>query len=314
MMTQKPFNQGEITYRALPLERFPLVTLPPRNPGDHNTYILPNMRSFLRGMPHLPEMVIREQWSDKEISSFTKIRGLACEYYVLELIKTRIPNYVTIPETKYYRVDDPKKQVDSPDLTILDPKARAIIAVEIKGKQFGADARAEEGTTKLINMDNSLTEATKKSEWKIADLLDPRHQEFSHYHSELAKVKPHLKLTVLIYSENLPMFQDAWREIIASVNHPLFAFKHPFVPMSLEEFEWFIEDAAKSKKSLYKTLMKFQQQFWNSAGQLRLIKYPFGNVQMNSADDFVNTFLKKFQVELNSKNAQDGFQVNETTK
>jgi hypothetical protein len=272
-MSTYPYVAGNVSFRALPFERYPLVRLPVLA-KEPPRYILPNARSFARALPDLPAHVIMEQFTKEERQSVHRIRGLALEYYLHELLEDRLKEVVRIPEITYiHRTDPGRRSVKSPDLTMLESGEKALIIIEAKGKEFSPRVRTEQGVDYLATMDAELTRAVINSAWKIADLFDLRIDEFLSYRDELNEVNRDNCLTVLIYAENLPMFLEGWRERIHKVDHPLHAWSAPFVALSLEEFEWFVDAASAQGLSLYRLLHDHQARFWACA-DLQGIRLP----------------------------------------
>lgn len=300
-LEREPFNIGPVAYRPLPLERYPLVTLP-AYPGEQRPhYILPNARSFLRGLPELPERIVAQHWTKDEQDRFNQVYGLAQEFYLRELLTTVLPTYTTIPETIYARPNNPaQRSVQSADLTIIDPVANGVIAVEAKGTRFNAYARTESGVSAFQGIGGrtgEFTKAVQKADWKLDDVLDPDCTAFDPHRAEIAQVNPTRRLTVILHAETWPMSRESWRALIdADASHPLHGSKILFVMLSLEEFEWFVEVSAKRQESLYDLLSVLQQNFQGFSG--------FGHIGLGLVDQdrsrggtFLASWLEKLRTE-----------------
>ena len=105
------------------------------------------------------------------------------------------------------------------------------------------------------------------------------------------------------------MSRESWRALIdADASHPLHGSKIPFVMLSLEEFEWFVEAAAKRQESLYDLLSVLQQNFQGFSG--------FGHIGLGLVDQdrsrdgtFLASWLEKLGTEYPSLETKSAARV-----
>lgn len=249
---KRAYAVGPLEHRALPLEEHPLVRMTLPELGE--CFTIPNARSFMKGAPELVDRLARAHLPPEKIAPFDALRGLLQEIYLRELAQRLPQPYSVIPETRYKRPGRGGDPADGPDLTIIDQDARALILVESKARPFTDVARAADGTNGLKRMDELLTDAAIKARWKAADLRDATVGPYQAHQAALMRIHPDRQVVALVHSESLPGFRKAWQLMRAQPSHPLHGDPRRLIPLSMDEFEWMVEAARQTGRSLYAML------------------------------------------------------------
>lgn len=108
-----------------------------------------------------------------------------------------------------------------------------------------------DGTVGLERMDALLTTAAQNALWKTADLLNSSVGPYQVHQPALSATRPDRQIVVLVHFESLPGFRNVWQVMRQRPNHPLHGDERLLLPLSVDEFEWMVEAARQTGRSLY---------------------------------------------------------------
>ena len=246
MRSRQEFTVGHVGKRLSPLERFPVVLLDDPE-GSESRYIVPNYRHFAKSFNGLIDFTLHEALG----SDYEGARGALFHLYLRQLIEDRLPQVVIIPETRY---DQAKGGKDSPDLTLIDPNARRIILVEVKGRRINLATRLLMGDVELADNLGDAFQALRKLPVKVLDLR-AGHPEFEQWSTVLATCADSPPVLVVVIREGLHLLSGLLREQVRlDPQHPLHGLDSPWCLLSADAFERAVEVAHRTGRPLAELL------------------------------------------------------------
>lgn len=248
--TKQCYREGHPGKRLSPLERYPVVKLAEDGAGAQSLYVIPNHRHFVQCF----DKIIDFSLSDALGAEYAHARGALLHLYLQKLIESRLPNTVVIPEFSYRSSRGEKR---SPDLTIIEPSTKRIIAIEVKGRAVSFRARVNLANDMLDDL-NDLYKAMGNLPRKIEDLNSVA-KEFDRLRPSMALTGDSPPILLGVLRQGLPfgMGRLVREEIRIDPKNPLHSIKNPHCILDAETFERAVEQASRTQQPLSDLLLEY---------------------------------------------------------
>ncbi len=250
------YQIGPVGWRLSPLERYPLVRFDSAN-VQSSYFIIPNVRTFMRSFADVIHFTLQERFGNL----YNEVRGLSQEVYIRELVKSRLPSCIVIPEIPYR---SPKGEKKGPDCTIVEEISGCLIVVEAKARRVLAETR--------FTMEENIFDANFAQVYdlllrlpdKVKDLYAGL-PEYASYQVEIDVTKQKSPICIAVVGESVYMLNEIIRyRARTDPGHRLRSYPWIYCVMSIESFELAVEIAASEGVSLAQVL----EEFWEDGATM----------------------------------------------
>lgn len=260
-LSQPEFSMGPQGWRLSPFARYPIV----RVRGDR-PYVVPNFRYLLRNFADVTHFYVQSRVDEKEYNEY---RGAVQEVYVAECVRRCLPSVTVVTERTYDRPG--AGQVRGPDVVVIDPSDRSIVAIECKARRISVDTRVNlSDETLSANLDDieKILLGEKKTTGlpKKIDELYAGLPVYGDIQGEIYATEKNRTICAVVLGEAVAQYTKLIRSRLAANGGILSAFPYPFVILDLETFERAVEICAAEQISLAALL----REFWDASGYFEL--------------------------------------------
>ena len=242
MLPSPEFSQGHPGKRLSPLERFPVVRIDLLAP-EQPRFVVPNYRYLAKSFGAIVDFTLTEHLGVK----YEAARGALFHLYLRQLIEERLDDVLVIPETRY---DQSKGGKDSPDLTLVEPVARRIIGLEVKGRRINLVTRLTLGDDELAENLEDAFAALVKLPGKIEDLRSDR-PEFEEWRPAITATGDSPPILVVVLQEGPRLLSHLLHDQAhLDPDHPLARLANPYCILTADDLERAVEIAHRSGRPL----------------------------------------------------------------
>ncbi len=279
LLAQPPYRIGPEGLRLSSLDRFPLVAA-----DQPQVWYVPNVRGLARTAPDVLHFTLNEGCRE----AYERARGPLLELYLANLVSTRAPNLRVIPEGKWRTR---KGEVAGPDLTLIEHgQSPVVVGIEVKYRRMLPSTRFE-------LLDEDLTE-NYKDLWKAIRALPEKLRavfnlegDYREYRDDLLRAKEYPRFNLGLAGEAPFMFGElASFRAVNDEDFPLHGFNDPWLVMTSETFERFVEVTAQHDRPLVEVLAEYQEDCAN----LELsgpMASSFRHAELDESQSYAATFL-----------------------
>ncbi len=241
---EKPFQQGHISERLSPLERFPIVQI------NSWEYIIPNFRYFDLAITELLRWAFQEIYLQNE---FNETMGSVLEMFLSEILEKNFKDITIIKEKKYKKKGSDYR---GPDITLIE--GDKLIAIEVKSKHITLNTRLSQHSDYLINDLSAVFEALQKlEEEKIPDFYEGL-GIYKDYQIELDKTRLNRPICIVVIGEGVHSLQE-YLNMYNRKNHDrlLSSYQYPFCIIDVIHFCKALDIARKNSISLFSLFSEY---------------------------------------------------------
>lgn len=274
-LTLPAYQVGGAGLRLSPLERYPIVDL------GEGRYVVPDLATYGAVIANVPYLSMLDGEQAQEREAYRNQQGAAQELYLQDLVQARLPAIEVIQERIYSMG---KNSWKGPDLTLIEPDGNVVL-VESKARRIQPATRVAPGGEELIrNLDGALS-ALRLLETKWAHL-----RQGAGGQTAVAE-PPEPPIAVAVIGETHLLANQKVRQYLRGTpQHPLHALTLPYLILSVEEFEMFVEVAATNNLSLHGLLK--QQVAHVQAGPVTEL-WALNGHRMSRSASFLNGFVDR---------------------
>jgi len=235
-LTRPEYQVGGPGLWLSPLERFPIVHI------GKGRYVVPDLSTYGAVIANVPHLSMLDGTQAQKWEAYRSQQGAAQELYLHNLVQTRLPAVKEVTERTY---SVGKKSWKGPDLTLIEPDGNVVL-VESKARRIQPATRVAQGGEELIrNLDGALS-ALRLLETKWAHLRAGAGGQLA------VDEPPEPPIAVAVIGEiHLLANQKVRQHLRGTPQDPIHVLTMPYLILSVEEFEMFVEVAATSNLSLH---------------------------------------------------------------
>lgn len=250
----EPFQNGHISQRLTPLERFPIIK------ADFPVYFIPNFRFANVAFTELLRFALQDLYKN---NAFNEMLGSCQELLVYEMLDQLSPNIQIIKEREYTKN---KTHYKGPDLTILDRDR--LIVIESKAKNVNLNSRLNHYSEYLLKDLTDVINALIKAEnHKIKDIINDK-VTYGDINQNLSDLSQHPPILVGLIGEGVVTMQEHITKLKEKFpNNRINKIKLPHIFIDLYHFFKAIEICKANDLSLYDILYEYWEVGNNLSGK-----------------------------------------------
>lgn len=277
-LTRPEYQRGPIGLRVTPLERYPVIDL------GQGRFVVPDLSTYVAAIADIPHLAMFGPQHSTSRDAYRSQQGAVQEVYLRELVKTRLPGLAVIPELEYRHRGRPFK---GPDMTLLEADGKVVL-VESKARRIQIETRVEQDVGAMLQNLNGVLDAFEKLVLKWEHLREGVGGYQPHQAAFLAASDTPIAVGVI--GETHYFANEKLRyHVQRTPDHFLASYPFPYLILSVEQFEEFIEIAATNRLSLH-TLLREQYERSRSS-RSDVIQWVPSQYGWSQKDAYINRYL-----------------------
>ena len=274
-LTRPEYQVGGPGLRLSPLERFPIVDL------SGSRYVVPDLATYGAVIANIPYLSMLDGAQAQKREAYRAQQGAAQELYLYNLVQARLPAIRAIKERTY---NVGKNSWKGPDLTLIGPDGNVVL-VESKARRIQPATRVAQGGEELIQNLKDVLSALRLLEKKWAHLRQGEGGQ------DAISEPPTYPIAVAVIGETYLLANQKVRQHLRVMpQDPLHALTLPYLILSVEEFEMFVEVAASNNLSLHGLL---KQQVEHVQAGLVTELWALNGYQIARSDSFLKGYVDR---------------------
>jgi hypothetical protein len=250
----EPFQNGHISQRLTPLERYPIVK------ADFPVYFIPNFRFANVAFTELLRFALQDLYKN---NAFNEMLGSCQELLIYEMLVQLSSNLQIIKEREYKKH---KTHYKGPDFTLLDRDR--LIVIESKAKNVNLNSRLNHYSEYLLkDLDGVINALVKAENQKVKDIINDK-ATYGDINQNLSDLKQHPPILVGVIGEGVVTMQEHITKLKEKFpRHKINKIKQPNIYIDIYHLFKAIEICKSNGLSLYDILYEYWEIGNNLSGK-----------------------------------------------